>query len=92
MAFTAVPFEEIPNRIGDRKVVVGKYTSESASTGGIINTHLRVCENLMLQQTGTAAGTVFPVVSSATAFPIEGGAIKIITQANEVGFYKAYGR
>ncbi len=91
MAFSAKPIDKVPNKIGDRKIIVGKWSSDGGSTGGAIDTGLRVCEHLILQPVGTAV-TSQPVVSSVTAFPMNGSSIKIVTVPDGNGLYIAYGR
>ncbi len=91
MAFSAVPISRELNIIGDRKVVVGRWSNDGGSTGGDIDTGLRICENLRLQVVGPAATSNIAVVHSATAFPIAGNKITIITILNTAGLYEAYG-
>ncbi len=88
MVFTSTPIDKVPNRIGDRKIVVGTY-SNSGSTGGVVDTGLRICEHLHLQPIGNAV-TSQPVVSSTTAFPMNGANITIVT-ADSDGLWMAYG-
>ncbi len=91
MAFSARPIDKVPNNIGDRKITVGKWSNDSASTGGNINTGLRICESLILQPIGTAITSV-PVVHSKTVLPMTGSRINIVTIENQSGLYIAYGR
>ncbi len=93
MAFSATPLDKVPNKIGDRKITVGIWGNDSSSTGGDINTGLRVCENLTLQEQGTTVSTANPVVSAnPTDFPVDGSAVTIVTDADAKGWYIAYGR
>ncbi len=93
MTFTAVAIDKVPNRVGDRKMVVGTYESSGSTAGGDINTGLRICEHLSLQALGTAV-TSQPVVSAgaATAFPRSGASITIVTGPSADGLWMAYGR
>lgn len=74
---------------GDKKIIYGTFTSSASGTGGDILTGLRVCESFTLTQKGSAITTGAPVVNET--FPVAGGAITIVTDADVVGTYVAFG-
>lgn len=79
----------VPNHIGDMKMTTGTYTSDGGSTGGNIDTGLRECVHLQLQANDTSVETNAPVVNET--LPAAGSAITIVTDANEVGYWVAFG-
>jgi len=89
MAITVTPSRtgNIPNVIGDRKVAVGKFTTEL--TGGNINTGLEVCEAMVLVPSGNTLVTAPPSVVSA--LPAPGDSITILSPHGTDGIYIAYG-
>lgn len=74
---------------GNKKVVIGTFTSTGGSTGGDIVTGLTSCDMITLQQTGAAVVADAPVANET--FPLAGGAVTIVTTANAVGQFIAYG-
>lgn len=74
---------------GNVKVSSGTYTSTDAGAGGDINTGLTVCEFMKLQPTGSAVSASAPSVNET--LPAPGDAITIVTIANEVGVWRAFG-
>ena len=91
MVFSSSPIDRESNAVGDSKIVVGRWGSTTATAGGNINTGLRICDNLILQQLGIVVRTARPVVSAAP-FPVDGSSIQIVTQTHGKGLYIAYGR
>ena len=74
---------------GDKKAVYGTYTSSASGTGGNILTGLQSCENISLTQLGTAVTTGAPVVNET--FPVVGGVVTIVTDADATGTFIAIG-
>lgn len=86
--------------LGDCKVVYGTYANDSGSTGGAIETQLKVLENFTLTPIAAAVATDVSTVNGTltqagnkkvivTTSPQ--GDITIVTPANQSGFWTAYG-
>jgi hypothetical protein len=89
MTFSATLSTVIPIVFGDRKMTMGKYVNTASTTGGNIDTGLKICERIILQP---SAGTVIannPVVNET--LPVAGNAITIVTSAGEDGDWIAFG-
>ena len=87
MALTQTTNQE--THIGGVRTVSGTYTNTGGSTGGSIATGLTVVTCMFLQPVTTAVVTSFPVPNAT--FPQNGGAVTIVTTANEVGCWLAKG-
>ena len=74
---------------GDKKVSWGTFTPAGGSTGGDINTGLKICEQIELQYTGSSASTDVPVPNET--FPFDGSAVTIVTVADTAGIWFAWG-
>ena len=80
-------------RFGRNRVHFGSFTSTGATTGGDIDTGMRLCEFLFgWQRKATAPTTLVGVNEDFSAGPIPGSAITIVTEAAGVGFWIAVGR
>lgn len=87
MAFTTeIIFRSV---VGDKVMVVGTYTNTAGSTGGDVATGLRRIENFNLQATGAAVVADVPVPNET--FPLDSGDVTIVTTADEVGLFQAFG-
>jgi len=75
--------------VGSRRVSHGEYISSAGSTGGDINTGLRSCELLILQPFGAAVGTNQSVINET--LPVHGNAVTIVTDADQAGYWQAWG-
>lgn len=75
--------------MGNKKVIIGTFTNGGADTGGDIETGLTQCDSIVLQQTGAAVVANAPVVNET--FPVSGGAVTIVTDADADGIFIAYG-
>ena len=91
MAFSsAILFSMGPSQVvGARKMTYGSYTSDGGSTGGDIDTGLKVVESITLQKAGSAVGANANSVNET--LPADGDAITIVTDADETGYWIAYG-
>lgn len=87
MAFTSAITDQ--GVMGNKKFSMGTYTSASSSTGGDIDTGLIKCESMFLQPGGSAVKASAPVVNET--LPVAGSAVTIVTVADEVGTWIAYG-
>lgn len=74
---------------GNDRTHTGTYTSSSSGTGGDINTGLVSCEMIILQPKDSSVESDSPVVNED--LPVDGSAVTIVTIADEVGFWKAWG-
>lgn len=74
---------------GDKKIVYGTFANSGGSTGGDIKTGLTNCELLQFQHTGAAVVTNVPVVNET--FPVAGGEVTVVTDADKGGVFIAYG-
>ena len=88
MAFTSAVTKMMVK--GHQRVHEGTFTSDGGSTGGDIDTGLSVCESIELQPVAAAVGTDQAVVNET--LPVPGGAVTIVTIANQVGRWIARGR
>lgn len=87
MAFTsAITYRGVR---GNRKTHRGTYASSGGSTGGDIDTGLKICENIKLTPKGTGVGTNESVVNET--LPVAGNAVTIVTDANQSGYWEAEG-
>ncbi len=99
MAFTAkmTRYHE-PAPFGGLIMTSGWYKSDGGSTGGDINTGLLECVSLLLQPHANAVVANAPAVNenfgtdAAMDQPMNGKAVTVVTAANEVGRWVAFGR
>ncbi len=75
--------------MGNKRVRFGTFTSDGGSTGGDIDTGLRIVEAIFLQQKAAAVVADAPVVNET--LPCAGSAVTIVTTANAVGYWMAVG-
>lgn len=76
---------------GNKRIAWGTFTSDTGSTGGDIDTGLKLAESIMLQVKSTAIQVAGGPVVNET-LPIDGAAITIVTVADAVGYWFAFGR
>ena len=98
MTFSFIKTREV--LLGSVKVVYGTFTNDGDSTGGDIETNLRLIENFNMQYIGSAVIDA-PVVNGALSVcggkkmieltPTQ-GIVKIVTVANTTGFWTAFGQ
>jgi len=87
MAFTsAITAKTV---FGNKRVHFGTYTTDSTDTGGDINTGLRSCEAIFLQQMASAVTADAPVVNET--LPVAGSAVTIVQTASADGYWMAIG-
>ncbi len=80
-------------RFGRNRVHFGKYTTTAATTGGDIDTEMRLCDFLVpWQNKGAAIATEVAVNEDFSAGPIPGDAITIVHEAAGDGYWIAVGR
>ena len=90
MAFSyTVDAQFVPG--GAVKIVSGSYTNTASSTGGDIKTGLSGCVRMFLQPRGAAVVADQPAVNETLNANIIGGAMTIVTTANETGDWLAIG-
>ena len=89
MTFTSTLSTDVPIVFGNKKMTMGKYVNTAATTGGNIDTGLRVCERILLQSTGTTAPAEAPSVNEA--LPLSGAAVTIVTGIGRDGDWVAFG-
>jgi len=87
MAFTSAITAQ--TYFGNKKVVFGTFASSAGGTGGDIATGLTNCDHIELTHTGAAVVASAPVANET--FPVAGGVITIVTVADTVGTFVAYG-
>lgn len=90
MAFTISNVVTVPGT-GAKAHVFGTYTNDGGSTGGDVVTGLNVVEAFLLQPKGAAVSANQPVVNETFPLTNTGGAVTIVTSANEVGQFLAIG-
>ena len=74
---------------GDKRIVYGTFTNGAADTGGNVETGLRRVESFHATHTGAAVVASAPAVNET--FPLDGGAVTIVTVANADGVWFAVG-
>ncbi|MCW3994918.1 MAG: hypothetical protein NWE98_02060 [Candidatus Bathyarchaeota archaeon] len=79
----------VENVKGTEKYTSGTFSNSGGSTGGTIDTGLRVCKRIFLQYTGAAVVSDAPVVNAT--LPCAGNAVSIVTVANTSGVWEAIG-
>lgn len=87
MAFTVTKLNETV--VGNQRKVVGQYVNDDGSTGGDINTGLHSVHDMVLTPKGAAVQANAPAVNED--LPCAGNAVTIVTDANESGYFTAYG-
>jgi len=87
MAFTST----ITGRdvVGSKVRTWGTYASSGSGTGGDIDTGIHSVDFMLLSPVGSAVGTNVPKVNET--LPIAGSAVTIITDADEIGNWQAFG-
>lgn len=90
MTFSSTLSTEVPIVVGDRKMTMGKYVNTESTTGGNIDTGLKICDRLILQPTGSSVDANHPAVNET--LPLAGSAITIVTTAGGDGDWIAFGR
>lgn len=91
MAFSYTILNEIKQAevVGATKMVFGTYTSNSGSTGGDIKTGLKRVDFISLQPKGSSVVANQPAVNET--LPLQSGDVTIVTTADEVGSFIAFG-
>lgn len=87
MAFASAVVEETV--FGNKRVVIGTFASSSSGTGGDITTGLTNCDAFFLQPKGSAVTANESVVNET--FPLAGGVVTIVTDADLTGTFMAIG-
>lgn len=75
---------------GNKRCAWGTYTSASSSTGGDIDTGLELVEHIQLTVKASAIQVAGGPVVNET-LPIAGNAVTIVTVADGVGYWFAFG-
>lgn len=93
MAFSSSVVGKMP--LGDKQLVYGTYTSNGGSTGGDVSTQLSVVDGAWLQPnknaviaTQSTVDATFPRYNN----PLSTVSVKIVTSADEVGYWYAFGK
>lgn len=87
MAFTSAIVGR--NFSGSKARTSGTFTNTGGSTGGDIDTGLRMCESIKLTHKGAAVVASAPVVNET--LPVAGSAVTIVTVADTEGYWEAFG-
>lgn len=77
------------NFSGSKARTWGTFTNTAGSSGGNIDTGLRMCESIKLQHGGAAVVASAPAVNET--LPVAGSAVTIVTTADADGFWEAIG-
>lgn len=75
---------------GKFRAVRGSYLSAGGATGGDIVTGLNQVWEMILEPTGASVQANAPVVNET--FPVQGGTVTIVTDADVGGRFRAVGR
>ena len=93
MTFTPALFPVNPETVwGDRRIVMGTYVNTAASIGGDIITGLSVVEFFILQPSGSAVYQNAPVVNETFPLVNSNGAVTVVNNQFETGYWLAVGR
>jgi len=87
MAFSTT-ISQNPIAVGNRRMSWGTFSCASVATGDI-DTGLRLCENIVLQQVSSAVVADAPVVNET--LPVAGSAVTIVTTLGAAGNWVAWG-
>ena len=90
MAFTSA-ITSGTRTFGATAVSWGTFTNTSGSTGGDIDTGLKVVENMTLTHTGGSVVISDLVVNEDFTTTVDGTAVTIVTVADVDGIWLAYG-
>lgn len=74
---------------GTHKVSWGTFTNGAADTGGEIKTGLSKVKGIKFTVKGTTSAATYPEVNET--FPLAGGSVTIVTEANQDGYWFAWG-
>ena len=74
---------------GNNRMAYGTYTNTAGSTGGNIDTGLPLCDMIILQPNGAAVSANANAVNET--LPVAGAAVTIVTDADEDGYWIAFG-
>ena len=88
MAFAST-ITQRPIAAAPRRMSWGTFTSSAGGIGGDIDTGLRSCENIILQQVAAAVVADAPVVNET--LPVAGNAVTIVTTTDAAGIWIAWG-
>ena len=91
MAFTSAVTASGKTVFGNKRRVIGTYTNTGGSTGGDVTTNLSSVETFTLQTKGSAIVASAPVVNETFPLVNSTGAVTIVTNADEVGYWEATG-
>jgi len=89
MAFTAPLTSQ--SVFGNKRILYGSYTNTGGSTGGDVATGLEVVELFTIQPRGTMALATQSVVNETLPLSNSTGSVTIVTSADELGTWIAYG-
>lgn len=90
MPFTSAVTGNFPGT-GSRQRVIGTYTSTGGSTGGDVQTGLSVVEDFTIKPRGAVVIATQSVINETFPLNTTNGAVTIVTSADEVGFWEAWG-
>jgi len=76
--------------VGTKWISWGTYTNSGSTTGGELDTGLKVVESAHLTPTGSSVDASAPTIDES--FPFIGGTITVVTVAGGDGVWFALGR
>lgn len=76
-------------KVGSEWITYGTWTATSV-TGGDLNTHLRICNNMILGHTGSAGEAAVAVVNE-TMPGADGSAMTFVCSSGDAGIWIAIG-
>lgn len=91
MAFTSAVTTTVPGGHGSKALVYGTFTNTASSTGGDVTTNLNTVDQFFIQTGGPAAVALAPVVNETFPLVNSTGAVTIVTNANDTGYWMAIG-
>ena len=91
MAFTGLVTNNIPGGFGSKRFTYGTYANTGGSTGGDITTNLSQVDGCWLSVNSSSVGTNESAVNETFPLVNTGGVVTIVTDANQSGYWYAFG-
>ncbi len=92
MAFTPTVLNKpVAGGLGNKRVCWGTWTNDGGSTGGDVVTSLNVVEGFIPVLSGATAGALAPAVNETFPLINSNGAVTIVSNANDTGYWFAWG-
>lgn len=91
MAFTPTLVAQVKGGLGSKAFHYGTYTNDGGSTGGDIKTQLGQVDGFWLAPKGSSVIATASVINETFPLVNENGTVTVVTSADEVGQWYAFG-